>query len=334
MQILVSISVLAAITIVSAPLFGFDIFTQKSLQILFSVLLLSVGIIVAIRFMKTRLFSQLWMNIFIVGIVLAALTIEVLRETGNIYYLPAALVLSAGLVPVTAVAYLYQHARTINMSIGVVVSCLVIGGTLGYIAAGFIGAGTENNWSVPGLFGTAFLEESAKLIFPVVLFIMWKYRHEGDGLLIGVASSLGFSVLENMGYALYTFITSESVELMQVTLLYRGILSSAAHAVWTGLVCAVLWRHRERTGRLIGASTIGAFLLVVVLHAHWNIIAFDFVSTPFREQTPLQVAISAVEFLPIAATGLGLFIWRYRQSRRTTGLADLSIPATQPADSN
>ena len=138
LQILISILLLASVTIFSAPLFGFEIFTQKSLQILVSVLLFSVIITVSIRLMKLKLFSQLWLNIFVVGIVLASLTIQVLRDTGNIYYLPAAVVLSAGLVPLTAIAYMYQHIRTMNLSIRVMADCFLIGGALGYIAAGFI----------------------------------------------------------------------------------------------------------------------------------------------------------------------------------------------------
>ncbi len=324
LQIVISISVLAVIAIFSAPLFGLEIFSQKSLQILLSVPLLSVVIIGYIRFKKSRLFSQLWLTIFIVGIALAALTIQVLHHTGNIYYLPAAVVLSAGLVPVTAIAFLYQHIRTMNLSIRVMMDCFFIGGALGYIAAGFIAAGTEQNWSVPALFGTGFVEESAKLVFPVVLFIMWKYRHESDGLLIGVASGMGFSALETMGDALYTFMTSGSVEFMQVTLFYRGLLAPAAHAAWTGFLCAVLWGYRERTGRWIGAPTVGAFILVVVLHALWNIIACNFSSTPIGSQTPLQLTLSAVEFLAVAGAGLSLFIWRYRKSRGTP-VSDASL---------
>lgn len=49
-------------------------------------------------------------------------------------------------------------------------------------------------------------------------------------------------------------------------------ISPAGHAAWTGLVCAVLWREREKAGRaVLNWQVLGAFLTAVLLHALWDI---------------------------------------------------------------
>jgi len=66
----------------------------------------------------------------------------------------------------------------------------------------------------------------------------------GAGL---IAAGMGFAALETMGYGLVSFMQSRGdILILQQVLLIRGLLSPAGHAAWTGFVCAVLWRERER----------------------------------------------------------------------------------------
>jgi protease PrsW len=248
--------------------------------------------------------------------VVSVFTMEVLRETGNTIFIPAAIFLSASVVPISSVVYLYQHIQNRNISIPLLLGCFFIGGPLGFVASGLFEYKAQQISTLPSLIGISFIEESVKLLFPIIIFIIWRYRHEIDGLLFGVSSGMGFAALETMGYALSSFTQSNgTLESMQWVLLYRSILSPAAHAAWTGIICAILWRYRERTGRWIGLSTIVAYFLAITLHTIWNVIAHDYVNTSTNGPTPLKLATLAVEFLAVIVVGLGLVLWRFHVSR-------------------
>ncbi len=181
-----------------------------------------------------------------------------LVTTQNALFFPIVILLGAFIVPVTFVAYFYDYVRDRDISLPLLTSCFVVGGTIGVIVSGFIEYGTLRNLGVASLFGVGFIEESAKLIFPIVMFVMWKYRHEADGLLFGVAAGMGFAALETMGYAMVELVKSGgSVGTLQQVLLIRGLLSPSGHAAWTGFVCAVLWRQRQKTGRVVRSTGPG-----------------------------------------------------------------------------
>jgi protease PrsW len=315
LQIIIGELVLCTIIIGSAPLLGFEILSLRSLQVIIAGIVLSSAFIIYPRTRRSRILSQRWVHILVGGIILFALMIEVLRETGNVYFVPAAVVLGSFIVPVASIAYVYRNIRNSYISIPLLMACFVVGSPLGFVAAGFIESGTSQIWTIPGLFGIGFVEESVKLLFPIAIFISGRYRHEADGLLFGVASGMGFATLETMGDALNSLASSGSLGSMQWVLMYRSLLAPAMHAAWTGFLCAALWRQRERTGRWVDLTTIGAFLLAVVLHALWDIIASNYGSVSASEQSLSQLATTAIEFLAVMSIGLGLVLWRFRKSR-------------------
>jgi RsiW-degrading membrane proteinase PrsW (M82 family) len=94
--------------------------------------------------------------------------------------------------------------------------------------------------------------------------------------------------------------------------LVRGFLSPAGHAAWTGFVCAVLWREREKTGHIaINWAVVGTFILAIILHALWNIV--NSIGGP----TAAQFIIAMVGSIIIAVVSLVLVIRRYREARRS-----------------
>lgn len=156
------------------------------------------------------------------------------------------------------------------------------------------------------------VEEGAKLIFPMVQYVRWKYRTEADGLLFGVAAGMGFAALETMGYGLVALIQSQgNIGVLEQVLLIRGLLSPAGHAAWTGLVCAVIWRERERKGRgLLSIPVIGAFILAVVLHTLWDTV------NSLGGPTATQFIIVILGNIAIAGISLTLLIRRMREAKR------------------
>ncbi|MHC4184167.1 MAG: PrsW family intramembrane metalloprotease, partial [Planctomycetota bacterium] len=216
-------------------------------------------------------------------------------------------------VPVAFVTYFYEHVRHRDISLPVLTSSFIVGGVLGLIAAGILEYRTLQGLGILGLFGVGLIEESVKLIFPVIMYLGWRYRHEADGLLFGIAAGMGFAALETMGYGLVSFIQSRGdISILQQVLLIRGFLSPAGHAAWTGFVCAVLWREREKKGHIVvNFAVVGAFILAIVLHSFWNIV------NGLGGQTVILFSVQIVGGIAIAVVSLTLVIRRYREARNS-----------------
>jgi RsiW-degrading membrane proteinase PrsW (M82 family) len=260
--------------------------------------------------MKLKFVRERWFQIFIGGILLFSVTDQGFRITGNPNFLPTLILLGAFIVPATFIAYFYGHVRDRDISMPLLTTCFIIGGVLGIVSAGVLEFATLQNLGVLTLFGVGLIEEGVKLIFPIAMYLSWRVRHEADGLLFGIAAGMGFAALETMGYGLVSLIQSGGyVDAVAQLLLIRGLLSPAGHAAWTGFICAVLWRQRLKTGHIFNLSVFGAFLLAVVLHTLWNILA------SLSPQTASGFIIVTVGMLIIAAISLTLVVRRLRESR-------------------
>ena len=260
---------------------------------------------------KTQFIRQRWFQILAGGVILFVLTTQALRITVNPNFLPTVILLGAFVVPVTFVTYFYEYVRHRDISLPLLTTCFLVGGVLGLVAAGVLEWGTLSPLSILGLFGVGLIEESVKLIFPVVMYLGWQYRHEADGLLFGVAAGMGFAALETMGYGLVSLVKSQGdVGALEQVLLIRGVLSPAGHAAWTGFVCAVLWRERQRKGRKVPNFAVAwAFVLAVVLHSLWNII------NSLGSATVTQFVTVIIGNVVIAGISLALVIRRLREAR-------------------
>jgi RsiW-degrading membrane proteinase PrsW (M82 family) len=94
--------------------------------------------------------------------------------------------------------------------------------------------------------GIGLIEESAKLIVPLIFYFVGRYRSEAAGIVLGVATAAGFAGLETMGYGFVSLLTSkDNLGVLDEVLLVRGLTSPAGHMAWAGLVCAVLWRETQ-----------------------------------------------------------------------------------------
>jgi RsiW-degrading membrane proteinase PrsW (M82 family) len=253
-----------------------------------------------------------WLWILGVGVGLFFLANLTLQGTGNPNFFPTVIMLGSFVVPIAFVSYFYEHVRDRDIPLSVLGVCFLVGGGVGTIAAGTLEYSTLTSSSAASLFGIGLIEESAKFIVPLVLFIGWRYRHQADGLLFGVTVGMGFAALETMGYALVTLIQSQGdVASMDQVLLIRGLLSPAGHAAWTGIICAVLWGEREKAGRIaINGRVIGAFVMAVVLHAVWDIV---------NSQSSNFVAYGGMFIL--AVISLGVLIVLYRNARKAPVLS-------------
>jgi protease PrsW len=254
-----------------------------------------------------------WWQVLLGGVVILYALERVLVQTRNLNLVPSVILLGAFLVPATFVIYLYQRLPDLEVPIPVVVVSFVWGGAVGVLVASVLEYDTLRTLGILPMLGVGLIEEAAKLILPVAFYVQGRYRSEAAGLVLGVASGMGFAALETMGYAFVTLLkTRGNLAVLDDVLLVRGLLSPAGHAAWTGLVAAVLWRERER-GRpgLLSGKVVGTFLLAVVLHALWD--TFN----ALRGATFLASASVEALSLLVAVVSLGLLLRRVWEASRS-----------------
>lgn len=256
---------------------------------------------------------QTWFRVLFIGLVLFGVTDAALYITDNPNLAPTVILLGAFLVPVTFILYLYQRFHHMEFPVNLLAVTFLFGGVVGLVVSAVLEWGTLRSLNLLSLLGVGAIEESAKLLFPIFIFLRGKYRHEVDGLLIGIACGMGFATLETMGYSLVSLVNAQgNVGALDGTLLVRGLLSPVGHAAWTGYVCAVIWLERGRAHRLIlNRAILSAFIVVVLLHTAWD--AFGSITS--RTST----ALVATEYIGLAAVALisvALFVWRINQAEK------------------
>ena len=246
------------------------------------------------------------------GLILLYLVERTMVATQNPNYIPSAILLGAFLVPVTFTAYLYQRLPDWDVPLPSIAVSFIWGGVLGTVVAGALEYDVARTLGFLPKLGIGLIEETAKLIIPLGLYLLWRYRSEADGIILGVATAMGFAALETMGYGFMSLLNSHgNLGSLDAVLMVRGLLSPAGHAAWTGLVCAVLWRERLKAGRIVVNWRVGgAFLTAVTLHALWDTFS------GLRIATFGQFIDVSVLTLLVALASVTLLERRVREARR------------------
>ncbi|MDM7999549.1 MAG: PrsW family glutamic-type intramembrane protease [Dehalococcoidia bacterium] len=252
-----------------------------------------------------------WFLVLAVGLAIFVAMDAAFIITLNPRLLPTVLLLGASLIPATFVIYVYQRVQAREVPLSALATVAFLGGALGLLVAGLLEYATLRQLGIFRLLGVGLIEESAKLIFPLVVYFRGHYRSEADGLLFGVASGMSFSAMESMGYGLAAFLQNNGgIGALEETLLLRGLLAPIGHAAWTGLVCAVIWRERQRAGHMtLNLAVAAAFLTAVLLHTSWDTLG----SLTSR----LSITWVGFDFAGLAVVGtlsLALLIWRMRKA--------------------
>ncbi len=224
-----------------------------------------------------------WLGVLLTGLALSCAVLAVLLDTGDPVYIPCLLLLGAAVVPVTLATLVTEIEPSHTLSLGLLLVGAVLGGVVGAVLAGQLefDAAHALGTMPPVLIGL--IEESAKLVIPVLL-LGWRWlswRPLGlrrprpravDGLVLGVAVGSGFAALETMGYAFVTLLGVRGhLEPVAQLLMLRAVGSLGGHAAWTGLACAALFGVRGARNRTLGrARFLCVFVLVIALHAAWD----------------------------------------------------------------
>jgi RsiW-degrading membrane proteinase PrsW (M82 family) len=225
--------------------------------------------------MRDRWRRWAWLGVLVVGLILYLVVLRTLVSTKNPNFVPALILLGATVVPLAFLTF--AQARTGHWQVPA--SALVVagffGGVIGTVVAGTLEYNTLHDLGALPMLLVALIEESAKLIVPVVLLFTVLARHQrrlpSDGLIIGVAAGMGFAALETMGYAFSALLSSQgNIGAVEQTLFIRGLTAPAGHTAWTGLTAGALWALLASPSGKRFLEFALTFLGAVILHTLWD----------------------------------------------------------------
>ena len=213
-----------------------------------------------------------WLLVLVGGLVSYAIVNQTMLDTRNPLFFPTLLLVGSVTVPAAVLMLEYAIGRGLDGHGGLIMGTAVVAGIVGVTLAGML----ENSLTGPQnqvYLGVAVIEELAKLVVPLVIFLIARRRTAGAGLAIGIAAGAGFAVLETMGYAFYALVSrGGGLAAMQQTLQLRALLAPAGHLAWTGMVAWALWRiGAEQRRRFAVPGLVAAFAVAVGLHYLWDL---------------------------------------------------------------
>ena len=220
---------------------------------------------------RSRLRRSAWIAVLAVGVAAYLVVLRTAVATQNLNFVPSLLLLGSAVVPGTVLTFAATGGRRIVVPSGLLALVAVLGGVIGTVAAGTLEYDALRRLGALPMLFVGLIEESAKLIVPLLVLILSRYRGAAAGVVIGVASGMGFATLETMGYGFTALLKSGTLSALDSTLLLRALLAPAGHVAWTGVAAAALYAvgNSQRRGRAF-ARFVLAFVGAVLLHAAWD----------------------------------------------------------------
>lgn len=214
-----------------------------------------------------------WIAVLLIGVALFVLVLVTMIDTQNINFVPSLILLGASIAPGTFLTFAQGRTGRWQVPASTLALTAFFGGVVGVVAAGWLEYGALRRLGVLPMLFVGLIEESAKLLAPLVVLIVWwnRRRAPGDGLVIGVAAGAGFAALETMGYGFTALVSSNgNIGELEQTLFVRGLTAPAAHLAWTGLTSGALFAFAAApsTRRLV--LFLLTFAAAVGLHAAWD----------------------------------------------------------------
>ncbi|MGI8459336.1 MAG: PrsW family intramembrane metalloprotease [Propionibacteriaceae bacterium] len=257
---------------------------------------------------RGRLARMSWLAVLVIGVAAYLLVLRTLVATDNPNFVPSLILLGSIVVPSTVLVYAATGGRRIVVSAGLLAITAILGGVLGTVAAGTLEYDTLRRLGAVPMIMIGLIEEASKLVVPIIVLVVLRRRDRRAGVIIGVASGMGFATLETMGYGFTALLRQRSVVAVEETLLLRALLSPAGHVAWTGLTVAALWAiPGSRTKGKAVLRAVGTFVVAVLLHAAWD--GFDSLT--------VHVVVGGVSFVALMITIRRSHRDEERRSRRS-----------------
>jgi protease PrsW len=219
----------------------------------------------------SRLHRLAWLWVLVAGVVSYLLVLRTLVATQNLNFVPSLILLGSIVVPASVLVFAASSGRQVIVPSSLIALVAVLGGVIGTVAAGTLEYDALHRLGALPMLAVGLIEEGAKLIVPLLVLLVTRHRSPRAGVIIGVASGMGFATLETMGYGFSALLSSGKLVAVEQTLLLRALLSPAGHVAWTGLTAAALWAvaSSARKGRAV-LRLVGVFVAAVLLHAAWD----------------------------------------------------------------
>jgi RsiW-degrading membrane proteinase PrsW (M82 family) len=212
-----------------------------------------------------------WLRVFVTGLLLFFAGLVILILTGNPNLFPTVVMLGNFLVPVTFVAFFYEHRYVSRLSLPATALSFFYGGVLGVLTASILEPIFIRQLDIFTVFTVGFIEEFVKILGVLIIARRWRHDQEMDGLILGAAAGMGFAALESSGYAFTAFLLSKgSLTAVVIVTLLRGILSPVGHGSWTAILASVLFRESKGNEFHINRKVLGAYFTVAILHGLWD----------------------------------------------------------------
>ncbi len=256
-----------------------------------------------------------WLAVLVGGLVSYLVVNQTMLDTRNMLFFPTLLLIGSVTVPAGVLLLEYAIGQGLEGRGGLIMGTAILAGIVGVTLAGWFESGLTGAQQQVYL-GVAIIEELAKLVVPVAIFIVARRRTAGAGLALGIAAGAGFAVLETMGYAFYALVSrGGGLAAMQDTLQLRALLAPAGHLAWTGMTSWALWRVGATPRRRYALATLAAtFAGAVGLHYLWD-------------QTDALTAHAVLAVVSVAV----LVTLMVLSARRNAVRAHAGGPATGPA---
>lgn len=278
-----------------------------------------------------------WVRIFFGGVFLWLASVLVTFVTDNSNLVPTVILVGSFLVPITFVAYAFEHRASDTLTEQTIFVGFVYGGILGVLGASLLEAAFLGQQSLASYVGVGLIEEGCKL---AVLWFIARRLPEyltRDGVVLGAAVGFGFAAFETAGYAFNALFTIKGLSLTSLveTQFLRGILTPLGHGLWTGILGGVLF-HSARRGRLrLSRSLVLWYVVVSLLHAFWDasggiaalvvmlltansmqqqLLELGRVPSPTQLQVQLFTIVSISLLVLDAIVGILFFVGRWRSS--------------------
>ena len=277
----------------------------------------------------------MWFGCWLVAIALAA----VFLWTGATFF-----AVLGGLIGVVGVlgALLWMVFRRLHVhevigfaelnlwGVGGGVVALLVAGAIEYGVAALI----HHETPIQGLGIAGPVEETAKILVPVILYVVGRYRDPRAGIALALVSGAMFGLCEEVLFLLRQadlteLVSGSEIHLPDVfTMLFRPFVE-VFHVVLTGFIAAVAWRAGWVRGKFWPAL-IGAWLLAAVLHSGYDVIDGFSQRVPLIEVASLAIILityfvvfrgSARQLPPPAALAANPPAWRPTLPKKRTDAA-------------
>lgn len=123
------------------------------------------------------------------------------------------------------------------------------------------------------------VEEGTKLLVPLALYALGRYRNARAGVAAGLAAGFGFAVTETSRYAMTlplggapdpctgATLTALAPDEALVGQVVRIALVSPLHWLWTGIAVTVIWRQWRLSGVRLTGPVLAAVVFVMATHS-------------------------------------------------------------------